>query len=89
MTGPYKLKEYVEGQYGILEAFNDYYMGRPNIDQIVMKIIPDSDVTFASTLNGEIDFGRYTLDLNSQYSFRTSFRTCSTFSSLRTSPTTI
>lgn len=63
MTGSYMLKEYVEGQYVILEAFNDYYMGRPNIDQIVMKIIPDSDVTFASTLNGEIDFGRYTLDL--------------------------
>lgn len=63
MTGPYKFKEYAEGQYVILEAFDGYFMGRPNIDQIVMKIIPDSDVTFASTLNGEIDFGRYTLDL--------------------------
>ena len=38
-------------------------MGRPNIDQLVMRIIPDMDVVFASTLNGEIDFGRYTLTL--------------------------
>jgi peptide/nickel transport system substrate-binding protein len=63
MTGPYKFKEYVEGQYIALEAFDEYYMGRPNIDQIIFKIIPDSDVIFASTLKGEIDFGRYTLDL--------------------------
>ncbi|MCX7812418.1 MAG: peptide ABC transporter substrate-binding protein [Pseudothermotoga sp.] len=63
MTGPYKFKEYVEGQYIVLEAFDGYYMGRPNIDRIVMKIIPDQDVIFASTLKGEIDFGRYTLNL--------------------------
>ncbi|HOJ89330.1 MAG TPA: peptide ABC transporter substrate-binding protein [Pseudothermotoga sp.] len=63
MTGPYKFKEYVEGQYIVLEAFDEYYMGRPNIDQLVMRIIPDSDVVFASVLKGEIDFGRYTLDL--------------------------
>ncbi|MDD3460953.1 MAG: peptide ABC transporter substrate-binding protein, partial [Mesotoga sp.] len=63
MTGPYKFKEYAEGQYVIMEAFDDYYMGRPNIDQLVMRIIPDMDVVFASTLNGEIDFGRYTLSL--------------------------
>lgn len=53
----------MEGQYIVLEAFDDYYMGRPNIDRIVMKIIPDQDVIFASTLKGEIDFGRYTLNL--------------------------
>ena len=63
MTGPYKFKEYVEGQYIVLEAFDDYYMGRPNIDEIVMRIVPDSSVIFAMTLKGEIDFGRYTLDL--------------------------
>lgn len=63
MAGPYKFKEYKEGQYIILEAFDDYYMGRPNIDTIVMKIIPDADVTYASVKNGELDFGRYTLTM--------------------------
>jgi len=64
MTGPYKFKEYKEGQYVILEAFDEYFMGRPNVDTIVMKIIPDSDVTYASAKNGEVDFGRYSLSLN-------------------------
>jgi len=63
MTGPYKFKEYREGEHIVLEAFEDYYMGRPNIDEIVIRIVPDSDVVFASTLAGEIDFGRYTLTL--------------------------
>lgn len=63
MTGPYRFKEYREGQHVVLEAFDEYYMGRPNIDEIVLRIVPDSDVVFASTLAGEIDFGRYTLTL--------------------------
>ncbi len=63
MTGPYKFKEYREGQYVVLEAFDEYFMGRPNIDTIVMRIIPDGDVAFAAAKNGEIDFGRYTLSL--------------------------
>ncbi len=63
MTGPYKFKEYREGERIVIEAFEDYFMGRPNIDEIVIRIVPDSDVVFASTLAGEIDFGRYTLTL--------------------------
>ncbi|MFW6263828.1 MAG: ABC transporter substrate-binding protein, partial [Thermotogota bacterium] len=63
LSGPYKLKEYKEGQHVVLEAFDEYYMGRPNIDTVIFRIIPDSDSIFASTLNGEIDVGRYTLDL--------------------------
>ncbi len=61
MAGPYKFKEYKEGQYLVLEAFDDYYMGRPNVDRIVFRIIKDQDVVFASILKGEVDFGRYTL----------------------------
>ncbi len=63
MCGAFKLKEYIEGQRVVFEAFDGYFMGRPNIDEIVMRVIPDSDSIFASTLNGEIDVGRYTLDL--------------------------
>jgi len=63
MTGPYKFKEYDEGQRVVFEAFDEYFLGRPNIDEFVMRIIPDSSSIFASTLSGEIDVGRYTLDL--------------------------
>lgn len=70
MCGPYKFKEYKEGQYVVLEAFDDFYMGRPNIDTVVFRIIPDADSVFASTLNGEIDVGRYTLDLKQSLQLR-------------------
>ncbi len=63
MSGPFKLKESKPGEYVILEAFDDYYMGRPNIDQIMIKIIPDTSVVNASVIRGDIDFGRYTLTL--------------------------
>ncbi|MDK2931059.1 MAG: peptide/nickel transport system substrate-binding protein [Bacillota bacterium] len=63
MAGPYKFKEYKQGEYILLEAFDDYYMGRPNIDKIMIKIIPDSSVINAAVLRGDIDFGRYTLQL--------------------------
>ncbi|HPJ87922.1 MAG TPA: peptide ABC transporter substrate-binding protein [Thermotogota bacterium] len=70
LCGPYKFKEYKEGQYVVFEAFDDYYMGRPNIDTVVFRIIPDADSVFASTLNGEIDVGRYTLDLKQSLQLR-------------------
>ncbi|MEA4883252.1 MAG: ABC transporter substrate-binding protein [Clostridia bacterium] len=63
MSGPFKLKEYKRGEYVLLEAFDGYYMGRPNIDKILIKIIPDSSVVNAAVIKGDIDFGRYTLTL--------------------------
>ena len=50
MSGPFKLKESRPGEYVILEAFDDYYMGRPNIDQILIKIIPDTSVVNAAVI---------------------------------------
>ena len=41
-TGPFKFKEWKEGQYVKVEAFDDYYAGRPHLDSITYKIIPDS-----------------------------------------------
>ncbi|MFP4460855.1 MAG: peptide ABC transporter substrate-binding protein [Thermotogota bacterium] len=70
MCGPYKLKEYKEGEYIVLEAFDDYYMGRPNIDTIVFRIIPDRNAIFEAVLNGEIDMGRYTLDVKQSLQLR-------------------
>ena len=41
-TGPFKLKEFVPGSYMDLVAFDKYSPGRPKIDQITVKFIPDS-----------------------------------------------
>ncbi|NTU41987.1 MAG: peptide-binding protein [Nitrospirales bacterium] len=55
-TGPYRLKEWVSGQKIVLDAFDGYFEGRPNIDRIIARIIPDSSTTFLELKFGGIDF---------------------------------
>lgn len=55
-TGPYKLKEWLAGQKIVLEANNDYFEGRPNIDQFIYRIIPDSSTMFQELLSGGVDY---------------------------------
>jgi len=54
-TGPYRLKEWVTGQKIVLEAYDDYFEGRPNIDRIVIRIIPDMATMFLELKFGGID----------------------------------
>jgi peptide/nickel transport system substrate-binding protein len=55
-TGPYKLKEWVTGQKIVLEAFDEYFEGRPNIDKFIARIIPDTATMFLELKFGGIDF---------------------------------
>lgn len=55
-TGPYKLKEWVTGQKIALEAFDDYFEKRPNIDKFIARIIPDTATMFLELKFGGIDF---------------------------------
>lgn len=55
-TGPYKLKEWVTGQKIVLEAFDNYFEGRPNIDKFIARIIPDTSTMFLELKFGGIDF---------------------------------
>lgn len=54
-TGPYRFKEWVSGQKIVLEANDDYFEGRPNIDQFIYRIIPDSSTMFQELLSGGVD----------------------------------
>ncbi|HET91062.1 MAG TPA: ABC transporter substrate-binding protein [Chloroflexi bacterium] len=54
-TGPYKLVEWVEGEYLILEAFEDYWRGRPAIDRVVYREFATDDVMIQALLAGDID----------------------------------
>ncbi len=54
-TGPYRFKEWVSGQKIELEANNDYFEGRPYIDRIVYRIIPDTSTMFMELKAGAID----------------------------------
>lgn len=55
-TGPYRMKEWVTGQKIVLEAFDDYFEGRPNINRYVARIIPDQATTFLELKFGGIDY---------------------------------
>ncbi len=54
-AGPYKLKEWIPGQRVVLEANNDYFEGRPYIDEIVYRIIPDTSTQFMELKTGKLD----------------------------------
>ncbi|MBI5204776.1 MAG: peptide-binding protein [Nitrospirae bacterium] len=54
-TGPYKLKEWVTGQKIVLEAFDNYFEGRPKIDRYITRVIPDNATMFLELKFGGID----------------------------------
>ncbi len=54
-TGPYKFREWIAGQKIVLDANDMYFEGRPNIDQYIYRIIPDSSTMFQELLSGGVD----------------------------------
>lgn len=54
-SGPYKVVEWKPTEYIMLERFDDYFKGRPNIERIVFKFIPNDDAALAQFTTGEID----------------------------------
>jgi peptide/nickel transport system substrate-binding protein len=55
-----KITEWVTGQKIVLDAFDDYYEGRPGISRIIARIIPDPATTFLELKFGGIDFSGVT-----------------------------
>lgn len=54
-SGPYKIKEWVRDQRLVLEANNDYWGGRPRIQQVIIRIVPESSAQRMMLLKGEVD----------------------------------
>jgi peptide/nickel transport system substrate-binding protein len=78
-TGPYRLKEWVTGQKIVLDAYDDYFEGRPKIDRIIARIIPDPATTFLELKFGGIDFSavtpaQYKLQVDQSAFFSTYFQ---------------
>jgi peptide/nickel transport system substrate-binding protein len=53
--GPFKLKEWKRGEYLIFEAFDDYWAGRPQIDEIHYYIIPEATSQLMALETGDVD----------------------------------
>ena len=55
-TGPFKVVELVGGQGFTLEAFDDYFFGRPKIDEVTFRVITSGDAAWIALLRGDIDY---------------------------------
>jgi peptide/nickel transport system substrate-binding protein len=56
-TGPYKFKDWVRGQWFVVEKNPGYSHSdhKPMVDEIVFRNIAESEVAITSLLNGEVD----------------------------------
>jgi peptide/nickel transport system substrate-binding protein len=53
-TGPFKFVEWVEGDHITVEANDEYWGGRPTIDQIVWRVIADDSARYLALKAGDI-----------------------------------
>ncbi len=60
-TGPFKVKEWKAAEYTELEAFDDYFKGRPLIDTIRMEVVPEAAVRKAALDTGDADSSAWPL----------------------------
>ncbi len=54
-SGPFKFVEWVKGDHVTLEANPNYFKGRPYLDKLVFKVIPDARTALSAFLAGEGD----------------------------------
>lgn len=54
-TGPYKLKEFKRGEYLQFEANDSYYGGKPNVPNVTLRIIGNTDTAKVALQKGEVD----------------------------------
>ncbi len=56
-AGPYKVVDVVKGDRIQLEAADTYWRGRPKIDTIYIKVVPDRESVLAGLRTGDLDVG--------------------------------
>lgn len=57
--GPFKIERFVPGSEVTLVAFDDFWEGRPNLDEIIMRGYPDEGAMLAAIESGEVNFAPY------------------------------
>lgn len=58
-NGAFVLKEWLANDRVVFEANANYFAGRPQLDRIVFRIVPDETVLLASARTGEVDMLPY------------------------------
>jgi len=54
-TGPYKMDEWVDGEYVRLVAHDDYFGGKPTAKSITFTVVPEVSARIAGLVSGEYD----------------------------------
>lgn len=54
-TGPFTFVQWQRDNAITLDAFADYYQGAPQVEQVVIRFVPDSAVQLQGLLTGEFD----------------------------------
>lgn len=63
--GPFKIKEWFRGSHMVFEAYEGYALGRPKVDEILVKFISDPGALAANILAGAVEMplgGRLSLE---------------------------
>jgi peptide/nickel transport system substrate-binding protein len=68
-TGPFVFEKAEKGSQAVLRAFDDYWGGRPPLDRVVIRAIPDDQAMTAALLAGEVDLTPF-VDFKNLESFR-------------------
>lgn len=58
-TGPFRFVSWESGSRITLAAFDDYFLGRPYIDEVVYRILPDLSVVGLELENGTLDLAPF------------------------------
>lgn len=54
-AGPFKIRQWAQGSHVSLEAFDGYVLGRPKVDEIEIRFIPDPTTMVANLLAGAVE----------------------------------
>jgi peptide/nickel transport system substrate-binding protein len=53
--GPYRMVKWEPGSHLELERFDDYFLGRPPLDRVIVRFIKDPNTTVANIMSGAVD----------------------------------
>jgi peptide/nickel transport system substrate-binding protein len=58
-NGPYRIERWEQGVELVLRAHDGFVLGKPRVDQIILKVIPDGNTIVANLLGGTVDLAFY------------------------------
>ncbi|MDD2716021.1 MAG: ABC transporter substrate-binding protein [Candidatus Wallbacteria bacterium] len=61
-TGPFRFGQWLSDEQIVLDSFKDYYRGRPFLNHLILKIVPDDSAAFLMMLRDELDLKLLTPD---------------------------